>query len=181
MLMAKILIVDDEELNREMLTRRLERLGYPSDAAPNGQQALEMLKQTNYDLVLLDVMMPIMNGLETLQAIRSMSRLSLIPVIMLSAVDDLDLISRLIETGADDYLFKPFNATILKARLESSLHKRQALLQAAYLSSLAPDLVAMREYIHNLKGYVPDSIYQDLCQGTDMILDKFNRALPRQT
>ncbi|MFZ4828674.1 MAG: response regulator [Phototrophicaceae bacterium] len=179
-MLGKILIVDDEELNREMLTRRLERLGYPSDAAQNGQQALEMLQQSHYDLVLLDVMMPIMNGLETLRAIRSVSRFALIPVIMLSGVDDLDLISRLIETGADDYLFKPFNATLLKARLEASLHKRQALLQAAALAMLAPDLVAMRDYIHNLKGYVPDNIYQDLCQGTDMILDKINRALPKQ-
>lgn len=122
---ALILIVDDNEMNRDMLARRLERQGYRTVMAEDGVQALEMLPQHPFDLVLLDIMMPRMNGYEVLQRMKDDARARHIPVIMISAVDDLDSVVKCVEMGADDYLFKPFNPILLKARISASLEKKR--------------------------------------------------------
>ena len=126
---VKILIVDDYEDNRYTLKRRLKRDGYKDcDEAENGQIALEMLAQNQYDLVLLDLMMPIMDGFEVLENMRLKDEYRHLPVIMISAADDLEKIAQGISLGAEDYLPKPFNPVILKARVKSALEKRSRSL-----------------------------------------------------
>ncbi len=121
-----LLIVDDNEDNRYTLTRRLQREGYENlTTAADGQQALELLGARPFDLVLLDVMMPGLNGYEVLERMRGDTRLRHIPVIMISALDEIDSVIRCIELGAEDYLAKPFNPTLLRARVGASLEKKR--------------------------------------------------------
>lgn len=121
-----LLIVDDNEDNRYTLTRRLQREGYTNlTAAADGQQALDLLGARPFDLVLLDVMMPGLNGYEVLERLRADNRLRHIPVIMISALDEIDSVIRCIELGAEDYLSKPFNPTLLRARVGASLEKKR--------------------------------------------------------
>ena len=121
-----VLVVDDIEANRDVLTRRLERQGYTTATAENGREALERLRADNFDLVLLDIMMPEMDGYEVLQRLKADEALRHIPVIMISALNELDSVVRCIELGAEDYLPKPFNPTLLKARIGACLEKKRA-------------------------------------------------------
>ena len=118
--------MDDIEANRDVLSRRLERQGYVVATAENGRQALEMLRAGTFDLVLLDIMMPEMDGYEVLQRLKADEALRHIPVIMISALSELDSAVRCIEMGAEDYLPKPFNPTLLKARIGACLEKKRA-------------------------------------------------------
>ncbi len=144
---SALLIVDDNEDNRYTLTRRLQREGYSNfTAAEDGQQALELLGKQRFDLVLLDVMMPGLNGYEVLERMRGDSRLRHIPVIMISALDEIDSVIRCIELGAEDYLSKPFNPTLLRARVGATLEKkrlRDELVQA--LDQIEGELQAARQ------------------------------------
>jgi DNA-binding response OmpR family regulator len=121
-----ILIVDDNEMNRDVLSRRLERQGYTVVAAEDGAEALEKVQQSGveFDLILLDIMMPRMNGYQVLEALKADTAHRHIPVIIISAMDDLESVVKCIELGADDYLFKPFNPVLLRARINASLSKR---------------------------------------------------------
>ncbi len=121
-----VLVVDDIEANRDVLSRRLQRQGYEVARAENGRQALEKLRAEKFDLVLLDIMMPEMDGYEVLQRLKADDASRHIPVIMISALNELDSVVRCIELGAEDYLPKPFNPTLLKARLGASLDKKRA-------------------------------------------------------
>jgi signal transduction histidine kinase len=123
---AFLLVVDDIEDNRKVLSRRLERQGYAVATAENGRQALERLRAETFDLVLLDIMMPEMDGYEVLQRLQADEALRHIPVIMISALSELDSVVRCIEMGAEDYLPKPFNPTLLKARIGACLEKKRA-------------------------------------------------------
>ena len=118
-----VLVVDDNEMNRDMLSRRLKRQEYEVLMAEDGEKALEMVEQHPFDLVLLDIMMPKLSGYEVLERLKKDDRTRNLPVIMISAVDDLDSVVRCIEMGAEDYLFKPFNPVLLKARVSASLDK----------------------------------------------------------
>jgi len=121
-----ILVVDDNEDNRYTLAQRLRRLGYTDIAmAVDGRQALDHLRQHATDLVLLDVMMPEMNGYEVLDQMRADARLQHVPVIMISALDQIESVVRCIELGAEDYLAKPFNPVLLRARLGACLEKKR--------------------------------------------------------
>ena len=121
-----ILIVDDLEENRYTLGRRLKREGYGNlQFAENGQEAIERLRSQPFDLVLLDIMMPVMNGYDALTTIKSDAELNDVPVIVISAVNEMDSVVRCIEAGAEDYLPKPFNAALLRARVGASLAKKQ--------------------------------------------------------
>ncbi|MCX7109461.1 MAG: response regulator [Proteobacteria bacterium] len=122
---GKILVVDDNEFNRDMLSRWLQRRGYATALAENGRVALEKLVGEPFDLVLLDLMMPEMDGHETLARIKADGQLRNIPVIMISAQTELESIVRCIEMGAEDYLPKPFNPVLLWARVGSSLEKKR--------------------------------------------------------
>jgi signal transduction histidine kinase len=129
-----ILVVDDNRMNRVKLLRSLEIQGHTVDAAEDGRQALEMLRQAPYDVVLLDIMMPVMDGYVVLETMKADSELRRIPVIVISAVDELDSAVRCIEMGAEDYLPKNFNPVFLRARLASSLRRKKLRdLEQAYL------------------------------------------------
>lgn len=121
---ASILIVDDEELNRDMLSRRLAREDYFVATATNGRHALQMLATERFDVVLLDLMMPEMDGFETLRQIRKDTTLRDTPVLMLTAMGDRENVIRCLEAGADDYLLKPVNMAELKARLIRCINSR---------------------------------------------------------
>jgi GAF domain-containing protein len=123
---AALLVVDDIEDNRFALSRRLARQGYLNvTTAADGRHALELLNYRPFDLVLLDIMMPNVNGYEVLAAMKADERLRHIPVIMISAVDEIDSVIRCIELGAEDYLPKPFNPTLLRARVGASLERKR--------------------------------------------------------
>jgi sigma-B regulation protein RsbU (phosphoserine phosphatase) len=142
-----LLIVDDNEDNRYTLTRRLQREGYTNlTSATDGQQALDLLKSRAFDLVLLDVMMPGLNGYEVLERMRAENRLRHVPVIMISAIDELDSVIRCIELGAEDYLAKPFNPTLLRARVGATLEKKQLRDEIVNaLNQVESELKAARE------------------------------------
>ncbi len=121
-----ILVVDDNEDNCYTLTRRLKRQGYDNVAtAGHGRQALELLAARPFDLVLLDVMMPDMNGYEVLETMKADPALRGIPVVMISALDEADSVARCIEIGAEDYLAKPFDPTLLRTRVRDCLEKKR--------------------------------------------------------
>src|SRR5712692_1838983 len=121
---SSLLVVDDNSMNRIMLSRYITKLGYRSSLAENGRQALEKLQAEPYDLVLLDVQMPEMDGYTVLQYLKADPCLRDIPVIMISAVDELESVVKCIELGAQDYLPKPFNPVLLRARLTACLERK---------------------------------------------------------
>jgi len=123
-LQGQILVVDDTEFNRDMLSRWLERQGHTTITAENGVQALEKLDRHSIDLMLLDIMMPEMNGYQVLEHLKGDTDRRDLPVIVISALDDLDSVIKCIELGAEDFLFKPFNRTLLRARIAASLEKK---------------------------------------------------------
>jgi phosphoserine phosphatase RsbU/P len=123
---AALLVVDDNEDNLYTLTRRLNREGYVNlTTAASGREALQQLTSQTFDLVLLDIMMPDMNGYEVLEQIKTNPAWRDIPIIMISALSEIDSVIRCIELGAEDYLNKPFNATLLRARIGASLEKKR--------------------------------------------------------
>ena len=122
---AKLLAVDDDPTNLEMLTRRLQKLGYNVAKAVNGRLALQKLKEEDFDLVLLDILMPELDGFQTLEFIKADQRIRHLPVIMLTALDDVESIVRCLEAGAEDFVPKPFNPVILRARIAASLEKKR--------------------------------------------------------
>jgi len=122
---ARMLIVDDGAENRDVLRRRLEREGHAVETAENGRRALELVAQRPFDLVLLDVLMPELDGYAVLDALKGSPATRDIPVIMISALDELEGIVRCIERGAEDYLHKPFDPVLLRARINASLEKKR--------------------------------------------------------
>jgi two-component system cell cycle response regulator len=122
---AWVLVVDDDATDRLVLFRLLERFGHHATVAEDGRRALELLRAEPFDLVLLDLMMPDSDGYAVLEAMKDDSRLRAIPVIMTSAVDRLDAVVRCIELGADDYLDKPVDPVLLRARVEAVLTNKR--------------------------------------------------------
>ncbi|MBT9613305.1 MAG: response regulator, partial [Burkholderiales bacterium] len=121
---TKIMVVDDLEANRDMLSRRLQHLGHFVTCVASGKEALQLLQDTPFDLVMLDLMMPEMDGYQVLQAIKAQPQFMHLPVIMVSANDEMENVVKCIEIGAEDYLPKPFNPVLMRARVESSLQKK---------------------------------------------------------
>jgi sigma-B regulation protein RsbU (phosphoserine phosphatase) len=150
-----ILIAEDDPLNLDILRRRVERFGYSVTTTGDGGSAWLELQKGTYDLVLLDMMMPIMDGFELLQHLRNDPRLSLVPVLMISGVDQEDSIARCIEAGADDYLMKPVNPIFLRARIGACLERKrlrdlEQRTHAALLESqsyLAEELAEASRYV----------------------------------
>ena len=143
---ARLLVVDDNKVNRLLLIRALELQGHHGVGAENGRVALEMLEREPFDLMLLDIAMPEMDGFQVLEQLLANSRLRDLPVIVTSAVEGMDSVVRCIELGADDYLHKPVNPVLLKARLNSSLEKKRlrdaqkALVRRFATAEVAEDL-----------------------------------------
>ncbi len=120
-----ILVVDDDLLNRILLSTNLQEDGYTVETAENGRQALEMISAQPFDVVLLDLLMPEMDGYQVLEQMKANSAWRNIPVIVVSSLDEMDSILRCIEMGATDYLPKPFDAPLLHARISASLASKQ--------------------------------------------------------
>ncbi|MCL2935617.1 MAG: response regulator [Trichodesmium sp. MAG_R02] len=171
---GNLLIVDDNQLNRNLLVRRVKRQGHMTSSASDGFQALEMVRNKSFDLVLLDIMMPQMNGYQVLEVIKTDSGLRHIPVIMISAVDDIESMVRCIELGAEDYLSKPFVTEILKARINACLEKKRLRDQErAYIKQLAEEQEKSESLLLNI---LPAPIAQRLKQGEKTIADSFSEV-----
>jgi adenylate cyclase len=121
---SRILVVDDNAANRDVLERRLGREGHQVVGVASGAAALEAVVAQEFDLVLLDLIMPDMSGFEVLRRLKASDRSGHIPVIVISALDDIDAVVRCIEAGAEDYLTKPFNPVLLRARIGASLERK---------------------------------------------------------
>jgi len=122
---ARLLVVDDNKVNRLLLARSLELQGHSVTLAENGRVALDTLRREPFDLLLLDIEMPEMNGIQVLEQLKSDLQLRDLPVVVTSAIEGLDNVVRCIELGAEDYLNKPVNPVLLKARIGASLEKKQ--------------------------------------------------------
>ena len=123
---AAVLVVDDNEMNRDLLSRHLEKQGYLAVLAEDGRKALDVLKTRRFDLILLDMMMPGMDGYEVLQILKGDAEYRDIPVIMLSALDELESIVRCLESGAEDYLARPYEPALLRARIGACLRRKRS-------------------------------------------------------
>ncbi|MFN2255714.1 MAG: sensor histidine kinase [Candidatus Promineifilaceae bacterium] len=120
-----ILVADDNRVNRMKLSRNLEQQGHTVETAENGQEALEMMRDKPFDVLLLDILMPVMDGYQVLEKMKDDATLRYVPVIVISSLDEINSAVRCIEMGAEDYLTKPFNPVILKARLDASLRRKR--------------------------------------------------------
>jgi len=166
-----ILVVDDNRMNRLKLSRGLEQQGHTFALAENGQQALEMVRAQPFDLVLLDIVMPEMDGYQVLEHIKRDSVLRDIPVIVISALDEMESVVKCIKMGAEDYLPKPFNPVLLKARIEACLEKKWLRDQEqAYLKELQVEREKSELLLLNI---LPKPIAERLKQGESVIADSF--------
>jgi phosphoserine phosphatase RsbU/P len=155
---SKILIVDDEAFNVDYLEQELEELEYETLSASNGAEALEKMKSELPDLVLLDIMMPVMDGFEVLTRAKKDTEIRDIPVIVISANNALQSVVKGIELGAEDYLPKPFEPVLLHARITSCLEKKHLRdMQKLYLKSLEMEFDIAREI---QQGFLPADLPQ---------------------
>jgi adenylate cyclase len=152
---ANVLVVDDDSVNRLLLSRSVEREGHRCATAGDGRQALEILRREAFDVVLLDVVMPEIDGFEVLAQMQADGELRHIPVIMISALEDIASVVRGIELGAEDYLPKPFNPMLLRARINGCLtRKRLADLE--------------RERVRGIfSRFVPEHVVDEVLTRTD--------------
>lgn len=185
---ATLLVVDDDEANRDMLSRRLERLGYQVAVAQDGREALAMVAGEPFDLILLDIVMPELNGYEVLQCLKASEQLRHIPVVVLSASDEIDSAVRCIELGAEDYLPKPIDAVLLRARIGACLEKkrlhdqeqqhleiieRQAVELADWNQTLerrVTEQTAQLERVGRLKRFLPARLAEAIVASGDELL-----------
>jgi adenylate cyclase len=152
---AYVLVVDDDSVNRLLLSRRLQQEGHRFATAEHGRRALEMLRAESFDVVLLDVVMPEIDGFEVLAQMQADSQLRHIPVIMISALEDVESVVRGIELGAQDYLPKPFNPVLLRARINGCLTRKR-------LDDLE------RERVRDIfSRFVPEPVVDEVLRRTD--------------
>jgi class 3 adenylate cyclase len=155
-----------------MLSRRLVRQGLDVAVAEDGVQALAMLRARPFDLLLLDLMMPEMNGYQVLEAVKADPALRHIPVVVISAVDEIDSVVRCIELGAEDYLPKPFNPVLLRARVGACLEKKRLRDQEqVYLREIEHERERAERLLRNI---LPDPIAERLKQQPTTIADSFD-------
>jgi sigma-B regulation protein RsbU (phosphoserine phosphatase) len=153
---GRLLVVDDVEMNRDLLSRRLAQQGHSVALAENGRRALEMVRAGDFDLVLLDIMMPEVDGYHVLKEMMDDPVLKHIPVVMISAVTEMDSVVRCIEMGATDYLPKPFNPVLLKARVGATLEKKRLRdKERLWARSLERELEIGREI---QKSFLPEEL-----------------------
>jgi adenylate cyclase len=164
---SHILVVDDNASNRDLLSRRLAREGYRVTATESGVAALALTAAESFDLMLLDLMMPGMSGFEVLCRLKADTSTRHIPVIMITALDELDSTVRCIEAGAEDYLPKPFNPVLLRARIGASLEKKRLLDELRVEKERSETL---------LLNILPRTIVERIRQGETVIADRFAEA-----
>jgi adenylate cyclase len=169
---SPILVVDDTEATRELLARRLRREGHHVVEAAGGRAALELVAMADFDLILLDMMMPDLNGYEVLAQLKADARFRHIPVIVISALDEIDSVVRCIEAGAEDYLSKPFDPVLLRARIGACLEKVR--LRESEQAAIA-ELKAEKEKTETLLlNILPKSIIPRMHRGETPIADHFH-------
>ncbi len=157
-----VLVVDDDEANRDVLTRRLKWHGHEVRTAGSGSEALRVIGEGDFDLVLLDVMMPDMDGYEVLARLKSDDRLQHIPVIMISALNEMQSVVRCIEAGAEDYLAKPFDPTLLKARIGACLEKKRGRHRETVLFEQLQQNFKRLQQVEMLRDDMRNMIVHDL-------------------
>jgi adenylate cyclase len=171
---GRILVVDDITSNRGLLSRRLQRDGHQVVTAESGLSALAHLAEHEFDLVLLDLLMPDMNGIEVLSRLKAERRWRHIPVIMISGLNEVDAVVRCIEAGADDYLLKPFNPVLLRARINSSLEKKRWRdREHRYLQRIEAQKRRADSLLHSI---LPGQIVARLQRGEEFIADRFDEV-----
>ena len=167
-------MVDDNASNRDLLFRRLSRDGHEVTRAESGQRALEILAVEEFDLVLLDLMMPDLNGFQVLERLKADERLHDVPVIMISGLQETDSVIRCIEAGAEDYLTKPFNPVLLRARISACLErKRWRERERRYLERIE---LEREKYEALLRNILPGQIVTRLNDGEVVIADRVEEA-----
>ena len=157
---GSLLVVDDNEMNRDMLARRLARLGYTVAVAADGYQALAMIEAQQFDLVLLDVMMPGISGLDVLKTLRQRYAMADLPVIMATAKDQSADIVAALQLGANDYVTKPLDFPVLMARTQTQLALKRAMQE---IQRLAAQLELRNRFIRETFGrYLTDEVVTSL-------------------
>lgn len=148
-----VLVVDDDRINRGLLCRLLEHEGYRVRTAVDGREALAALEEERFDAVLLDIVMPEVDGMEVLRTLKGDVRLWHIPVIMISGVEDTDSVVACLELGADDYVHKPFDPVVLRARLNACLARRQfSALEGEYQKMVAEQAAELSDLRREANG-----------------------------
>ena len=171
---GRILVVDDNASNRDLLFRRLSRDGHEVTRAESGRRALELLALEEFDLVLLDLMMPDLNGFQVLERLKADERLHAVPVIMISGLQETDSVIRCIEAGAEDYLTKPFNPILLRARISACLErKRWRERERRYLERIEFERAKHEALLRNI---LPGQIVTRLNDGEVVIADRVEEA-----
>ena len=157
-----LLVVDDDAANRDVLSRRLARQGHGVRTASNGRDALRLMRGVAFDLVLLDMMMPDMDGYEVLRRIKGDPMLQHVPVVMISALSEVQSVVRCIEAGAEDYLAKPFDPTLLQARIGACLEKKRGRdREGALFAQLQENYKRLQE-VEKLRDDMRNMIVHDL-------------------
>lgn len=171
---AKLLLVDDDRMNLKVIGRRLERMGFAVVTADRGLAGLEILENTEIDLVMLDIIMPELDGFATLERIRGDQRWRNLPVIMLTALDDAETTARCLASGADDYVSKPFDETVLNARIEVALDRKRLRDKERRLM----ERVRAEKHVseHLLHSILPQPIANRLREGDEQLVDRFAAA-----
>jgi adenylate cyclase len=171
---SAILVVDDNAANRDVLERRLTREGHTVVPAATGAAALKLVAEREFDLVLLDLIMPEMSGFEVLRRLKATDLTKDIPVIIISALDEIDSVVRCIEAGAEDYLSKPFNPTLLQARVGASLEKKWLRdREKKFIAELEQEKRRSETLLLNI---LPQSIVDRMRSGEVVIADRVAEA-----
>jgi class 3 adenylate cyclase/CheY-like chemotaxis protein len=169
---GEVLVVDDLEENRELLSRRLSRLGYSVHTLSDGEEVFQFVERNPVDLILLDILMPGLDGFEVLRRLKDDPLKRHIPVVMLSSEDQTETVVRCIKLGADDFLPKPFNPTLLAARVESSLSKKRSRdKETALLHRIQAEQHVSERLLLNI---LPSAIADRLKNGETVIADAFS-------
>jgi adenylate cyclase len=173
-LSSRVLVVDDNASNRDVLARRLTREGHQVVTAANGASALELVATEEFDLVLLDLVMPKMNGFDVLRRLKATEHTSHVPVIVISALDELDTVVRCIESGAEDYLTKPFNPVLLRARINASLEKKRLRdREKKFIQDLEQERQRSESLLLNI---LPQIVVDRMRDGEKVIADRITDA-----
>lgn len=172
-----VLVVDDNRQNRDLLERRLKRDGFAVLTAADGAEALSVTRTQPVDVVLLDIMMPVMDGYETLERLKADPELRHLPVIMLTSLDEPESITRCIERGAEDHLPKPFDPVLLRARIGSSLEKKKVRdLERAYLQRILAEKRRADDLLH---GVIPIGVALSAERDFNRLLERVLREARR--
>ena len=170
----RVLIVDDDDQNLQLIQTILTPSGYEVRTADSGREAMKALESEPFDLVLLDVVMPDMDGITVLRRIHTDAKLRQIPVVMISGVNDLESVAKCVELGADDYLFKPIKPTLLRARVKASLEKKRLKDQEQFfLRRVQEEKLRGDKLLHSV---LPHMVVEELLATGSVIPRRYNNV-----